>query len=259
VEQYEDVDGLLNDIIEYEVEKPYIICPNVTFEDLQLTIAPRNVPLNVSSGGKDCCLSRSELVIIGPTAPVTFRGISFDGAMETMILLNGTGVSLSFEGCIWFANSGHEIIRIDGGKPEDLATGFELSANDGTHVDVNDTSVGNSTGDSKFNSTYVLNKTNELLSNIKTSWNGTIDGQEHIILGNSSSDLQQNITTQGSSTKDSQQSITGQGNSTNSANDSQVVAASRMLLQATIKITFVDCSFIVSTPNDFVLVIKYHI
>lgn len=254
MEGYEDVDALLNDMIEYEVEKPYIICPNVTFEDLQLSITSRDVPLNIGCGGKDCRLSRTELIVVGPTAPVTFKGISFDGATETMILLNGTGVSLSFEGCVWFANSGQEIIRIDGDEPEILDTVPGLDANNGTNVDVNETTLGNSTGDSNFNGTYTVNGTNESLSNVTTSWNGTIDGQGSVVLGNSASDLQHNITSQGNNTENSHQIIVGQGNSTNRTNDLQVAASARILRQGTVKVTFNDCSFIVSTEMDLILV-----
>lgn len=161
VEGYELAESLLADIIEYEVEKPFILCPNVTFEEMEIFLQSRSVPLSIECGGEDCLWTAAEghLVVTGPTAAVAIKGITFVGAVKTSIQVVGTDTQVHFEECVWSENSGKETVWIDAPRQPDNDDTPEENSTIGSQVDsdtddanTGNTTIGNSTSGSQVES-----------------------------------------------------------------------------------------------------------
>lgn len=229
---YDELDTFLMDMDEVQVEKPFVICPNVTFEDAKIVIQDRDVPLNIECGGEECVWLRTKLIITGPTAPVTFRGIIFEGSTETVLVVSGTDAMVFFEDCSWFGNSGSEIIRIDGEKPI-------VGLNDTSDTQSNSTYMGNgtidsqsgdaSTGSSTFNDQSDSTNSSNISGDLQN--NTMVPGNDQNITGgeNGNSDVHQNDTLPGNSTGENQ------------------VAATRFLIGGRVSVSFRLCSFVVRT------------
>lgn len=163
---YELVESLMDDLVEYEVHQPFILCPNTTFDDMEIIVGgDRAVPLTLSCGGTNCrwvAASDHHLIVTDPVANLTFTGITFLGAGKSSILLmNGGGdMHVQFEDCIWTENAGNETIIIEGRPievilpPEQNITTDDVDTNNSTNTG-GSVVVNNSTnrGDSITNTT----------------------------------------------------------------------------------------------------------
>ncbi|KAI2492712.1 hypothetical protein MHU86_21819 [Fragilaria crotonensis] len=236
IEGYDELDKFLNDIDDTQVEKPYLICPNSTFEDAKIVIEARDVPLNIECGGEECVWLRTQLVITGPTAPVTFRGITFEESSETLLLVSGTDANVHFSECIWFGNSGIDIIRIDGEVPSG-----DFDETSDSHQS-NITFMGNGTSDSQSGDVSAGNNTFDPQSDVTNSSGGTNDMSNNTIdRGNEPSVGDQNITGGKNRTNEVQQNSTYPVNSTG---ETQEAAATRYLTRKSVSVSFRMCSFV---------------
>jgi hypothetical protein len=147
------VGSLLADLVEYEVQQPFILCPNTTFDDMEIIIGgDRTIPLTLSCGGINCqwvAASDHHLIVTDPNANLTFTGITFMGAGKSSILLeNGAAnMHVHFENCSWTDNSGNETILMEGEVLEVIAPPEQNRTDN-----ITDNSMNNST-DGDINST----------------------------------------------------------------------------------------------------------
>lgn len=145
VEGYEEVGSLLADLVEHEVHQPFILCPNTTFDDMEIVIGgDRTVPLTISCGGINCQWMAAfghHVIVTDPNVNLTFTGITFMGAGKSSILLeNGAAdMHVHFENCSWTKNSGNETIMVEGELIEVLVPLEQNSTSNSTDGDDNST------------------------------------------------------------------------------------------------------------------------
>jgi hypothetical protein len=152
--------------------------------------------------------------------------------------VSGTDANVHFEECVWFGNSGIEIIRVDGEVP----SGDFIEASDSQS---NGTSMGNVTSESDSGDVISENSTSAPQSDVPNSSSNLNDQRNNTIdLGSDPSVSDQNVT---GGTNSSNEVQKNSAKPVNSTGETQVAAATRFLTRGKVSVSFGMCSFVVRT------------